>query len=164
MLDILSEVHLFEGIPLNGLSGLAKRGKRRSFPAGSRLMRQGQASKSLHVILRGRVRVERAHQDLTDPLLLSELGPGEVVGEMGVLDGERRSATVTALEDTETLEVTRGAVAQLVLAYPKVAGALLRQMSKRLRSASDLAEELARRVERRGAEARPARARHRVRA
>src|SRR2546430_1715263 len=129
MLDILSQVRLFEGIPLDGLSRLAKRGKRRSFPAGGRLMRQGQASRSLHVILRGRVRVERTHQDLTEPLTLSELGPGAVVGEMGVLDGEPRSATVTALEDTETLEVTRAAVAQAVLAYPEVAGALLRQMS-----------------------------------
>lgn len=40
-----------------------------------------------HRIERGRVRVERAHPQLTEPILLAELGPGEVVGEMGVLDG-----------------------------------------------------------------------------
>src|SRR5437763_6795107 len=126
MLDILSQVRLFEGIPPDGLARLANRGKRRRYAAGRRLMRQGQVADSLHVILSGCVRVVRDHHDLAEPLVLTELGPGEIVGEMGALEGEPRSATVTAIEDTKTLELSAVALAQTLLVYPEVSRALLR--------------------------------------
>jgi CRP-like cAMP-binding protein len=76
---------------------------------------------------------------------LAELGPNDVVGEMGLLDNAPRSATVAALEDTETLEIHATVMALVLMDYPQVAAALLRTLSRRLRSADELAADLARR-------------------
>ena len=141
---MLDTVAIFSSIPPDGLTRLAEQGQKRIFPAGSVLMRQGEVSDGMHVVVRGRVQVERSHPDLTEPLVLAELGPGEVVGEMGVLDGEPRSATVIALEETETMELRSAQLAETVLRYPDASAALLRTISRRLRSTNELAEQLQR--------------------
>ena len=143
--DVLRSLALFEQIPLDGLSHLAQQGQARTFEAGSQLMQQGAASDCMHIILRGRVQVERSHPDLKEPLVLAELGPGQSVGEMGVLDDEPRSATVVALEETETMEISAHQLAEVVLRYPEVTAALLRTITRRLRNTDELAEEMARR-------------------
>ena len=93
------------GVPMDVLFSFACRTKMRRFEAGSVLMRQGNVSDCMHVIVSGLVRVEREEPMLGSPILLAELGPGEIVGEIGVVLGVPRSATVTALEDTETMEL-----------------------------------------------------------
>jgi CRP/FNR family cyclic AMP-dependent transcriptional regulator len=140
----LAHVALFKELPEPGLQMLAERGRPKQFAKGAVIMRQGDTSDALHVITRGRVRVERDQPGET-PLVLAELGVGDVVGEMGLLDGSPRSATVTALEDTETLEIHATVMALVVMQFPQVASALLRTLSRRLRSADELADALARR-------------------
>jgi CRP/FNR family transcriptional regulator, cyclic AMP receptor protein len=142
MLDALSQADMFEGIPLDGLARLAKSGIRRTFPSGHVLMHQGDVSDCMYVILRGRVNVERSHPQLSEPVILAELGPAEVVGEMGLLDHEPRSATVRALEDIDVVELDDLALAQTILQYPEVSTALLRLLSRRLRSVDELSAEL----------------------
>ena len=93
------------GVPMDVLFSFACRTNIRHFEAGSVLMRQGDISDCMHVIISGRVRVEREEPNIEDPILLAELGPGEIVGEMGVVLGAPRSATVTAMEDIETMEL-----------------------------------------------------------
>lgn len=145
MPDPLSKVTLFAGISLDGLSALARQGVHHTFPAGRELMRQGDVSETMYIILSGRVRVERSHPALAMPLVLEEMGPGEVVGEMGVVDRMPRSATVTAMEDTETLELGALALMETLAQYPEVASALLHILSQRLRSTDELIEEMLRR-------------------
>ncbi|HEV8672276.1 MAG TPA: cyclic nucleotide-binding domain-containing protein [Candidatus Limnocylindria bacterium] len=144
MTSPLAGVALFRELPEPGLQTLAERGRPRRFATGNVIMRQGDASDVLHVITRGRVRVERGQAGET-PLVLAELGAGDVIGEMGLLDHAPRSATVTALEDTETIEIHATVIALVVMEYPQVASALLRILSRRLRSADELADALARR-------------------
>ena len=98
------------------------------------------------VLLSGKVRVERSHPDLKAALPLAELGPHQVVGEMGVLDGAPRSATVVAMEDTEALELSAEVVAQTIVRYPVVSMDLLRMLSSRLRDTDELATHLASRA------------------
>ncbi len=143
-LAALSQVEAFRLLSPEHLARLARLAQRRVFPSGSILMRQGDVSASMHVIVRGRVAVERSHPALSEPLRLAELGPGEVVGEMGVLDDEPRSATVIALEDTETLELSGSALAVTLLQSPEASMALLRMLSRRLRSTDELAVSLLR--------------------
>jgi CRP-like cAMP-binding protein len=88
--------------------------------------------------------VEREQPGET-PLVLAELGVGDVIGEMGLLDNAPRSATVTALEHTQTLEIHATVMALVLMQYPQVAAALLRTLSRRLRNADELADALARR-------------------
>jgi CRP/FNR family transcriptional regulator len=140
MLNVLAEVSLFAPLPPIGLVRLAQQGKTRHFPAGSPLMHQGDVSDALYIIVEGRVRVERSHPALLGPVLLAELGPGEVVGEMGLLDREPRTATVRAVKDTETLELDAATLELTILAYPEVGTALLRVLSRRLRSTDELME------------------------
>ena len=140
----LDGVALFKELPEPGLQMLAERGRPRHFATGEVIMQQGDASDALYVITSGRVRVER-DQAAEPPLVLAELGPGDVIGEMGLLDGGPRSATVTAIEDTETLEIHATVLAVVVMQYPQITTALLRTLSRRLRSADELADQLARR-------------------
>src|SRR4029078_13690868 len=99
---------------------------------------------SLHVITRGRVRVD-CDQPGDLPLVLAELGAGDVIGEMGLRDGGPCLETGTALEDTETLELHATVMAVVVMQYPQVAAALLRTRRGRLRTGDELADSLARR-------------------
>jgi CRP/FNR family cyclic AMP-dependent transcriptional regulator len=140
----LARVTLFKELPEPGLQTLAERGRPKHFATGDVIMRQGDASDALHVITRGSVRVERGQPDET-PLVLADLGPGDVIGEMGLLDNAPRSATVTALEHVETIEIHASVMALVVMQYPQVAAALLRTLSRRLRNADELADALARR-------------------
>ncbi|HEV8468755.1 MAG TPA: cyclic nucleotide-binding domain-containing protein [Candidatus Limnocylindria bacterium] len=139
----LAEVEIFRPLPDDAREALAMRGQRRRYAAGEVLMRQGDPSEVMHVVLTGRVRVEREQSD-EGKVLLAEIGPNEVIGEMGVLDHAPRSATVTAMEPTETLELHATALAVVLIQYPAVAAVLLRTLSQRLRGADDLVEQLAR--------------------
>ena len=145
MRDVLSQNAILRTLPAEGLARLAEQGRRRAFPPGSQLMRQGDVSDSLHIILQGRVRVARTHPQILRPVVLAELGPGEIVGEMGVLDQEPRSATVTALNAVETLELDAATLSQAIMDHPEAAAALLQVLSRRVRSTDELVEQLARR-------------------
>jgi len=139
----LAEVEIFRPLPEDALEALTMRGKHHHYLAGQVLLRQGDPSETMHVLLTGRVRVER-DESKEGKVLLAELGPNDVVGEMGVLDHAPRSATVTAIEATETLELHSTALAVVLIQYPAVAAILLRTLSRRLRGADDLVEQLAR--------------------
>ena len=86
-MDPLETVPFFHQGGLDGLAWLIDIGRPRVFRPGGSLMRQGEPADCLYVILRGRVRVECSHPSFSTPVVLAELGEGEVVGEMGVLDG-----------------------------------------------------------------------------
>ena len=141
MVSILSRVELFRPLPEEAQETLAARGTRRRFARGDVLMRQGEPSLSLYVILSGRVRVDRT-TDSGTTMMLAELGPDEIVGEMGVLDAEPRTATVTAVADTETLELLASALAIALLESPAVSAGLLRLLSRRLRTTDELIDRI----------------------
>ena len=138
----LGVAEAFAEIPVDAIARFAAVGRRRLFASGSALMRQGEESDAMFVILSGSVRVVRMHPDLREPFVLATLGPGEVVGEMGALDGARRSATVTAIDDTMVMALDAQTVARMVLENPELYGRLVRVLSKRLRSTDELAAEM----------------------
>jgi len=129
-------------LSLDGLARLAAVGERRSFAKDDLVMKQGDAATSLFVLLSGEVSVVREHPDLSEPVQLAILGPGEVVGEMGLLDGEARSATVTALGPMVAMEIGAGQLEEIVERFPEVYGALVKVLSKRLRKTDELAAEI----------------------
>lgn len=82
----------------------------RDFAAGRVLFRQGEAGDCAYVLKTGRVAVL---DDRTDPpTVLAVLGPGEVIGEMSLLDGRPRSATVRALDACSAAVITRDQLAR----------------------------------------------------
>ena len=139
----LDTVALFRSVSVEARSVLAERGRERLFQPGDVLMRQGDRAETMHVILSGRVRVSREQPGSAEAITLAELGPGSVVGEIGVLDGGPRTATVSALEATETLELHHTLLMVVLLQYPEVSAELLTTLSKRLRSTDQILDELA---------------------
>lgn len=137
----LDDATFFSGLPVEAMQALADRGVTKVFPKGAVMIRQGDIGETMHVILDGRARVQREHPTLDGPVLLADLGPGEVVGEMGLLDHQPRSATVLALEETHTVEFTADEVTDVMLRFPAVASALLRTLSERIRSTNDLMDQ-----------------------
>jgi CRP/FNR family transcriptional regulator, cyclic AMP receptor protein len=140
MLSVLARLEMFQGIGRAHLAALTKQGQKRTFRAGSQPERQEDLSRSLHIILKGRVQIERSHPDILEPVVLAEMGPGEVVAGLGVLNGDPRSASLTALEDTDTLELDASALAHTVLQCPEVSEALLHALSRGLRGTDALDE------------------------
>lgn len=141
-LSALRHAAVFSGLEESAIAELSELGREVHFPAGTPLMRQGEPAHELYVLVSGRVSVERVHTKLVLPLQLAVLGAGDVVGEMGVLDGEPRSATVTAIEPTTALALGAPALAIVMLKSAEVAIQLLRVVSRRLRSTDELAESM----------------------
>ena len=137
----LLRVEAFSDFPRESLERLAAAGQRRCFAAGERIMRQGEEATSIYVVLRGQVRIQRSHPSLSTPLVLAEFGEGEVVGEMGILDGQPRSATVVAIGPVDALEIAAEELVATVHTVPGVAGAILKLVSRRLRSMDELVEQ-----------------------
>jgi CRP-like cAMP-binding protein len=121
----------------------------RRFSFGERLTVQGETAENAYVISAGRVRVERSHPGLMEPVFIGELEPGAIVGHEGLLDEASHSMTTTAIEETEAIELSGLVLSVTILRYPKIAGSLLRALSRRLRSTDELTEAvLARHVRR----------------
>jgi CRP-like cAMP-binding protein len=141
--SILAEVELFAALPPEGLAALATQGSWRTFRPCSQIMQQGDLEHALHIIVRGRVRLERSHPALRAPIELEQLGPGEVIGELGVLDHQPISDTVTAIEDTETVEIRAAALADIVVRFPEASAALLASLCRQPRRPQALAGQIA---------------------
>lgn len=137
-------------IDLDVLPRLAAHGHRRTYDRGHILIRQGDPSPAMYLMVEGRVRVERRVPSLPRPLHIADVGPGEVVGEMGILSGVARSATVIALTDIVVVELSHDDTLRALVGVPGLPQ-VLRQLIERRLSENEalLAERLARYVDRR---------------
>ena len=100
--ELLARVPLLSGLEARELERIAQVAIPRSFPKGARVFHEGDESDACYVIREGEVRVTREHSD-GRAIALATLGPGELVGELAMLDGGVRSASVEALTDVELL-------------------------------------------------------------
>jgi CRP-like cAMP-binding protein/cytochrome P450 len=96
-------------------SDLAARTERRTYPAGATILREGDPPERFYVILKGSVTVEKRRED-GEALVVAELGPGESFGEIGLLYGVPRTATVRAAESAPVTvaEIDRDTFSHLV--------------------------------------------------
>jgi CRP-like cAMP-binding protein len=100
------EWELFAGVPGEDVRALLALARRRSFRRGEVVFHQDDPADSLHLVVRGRFGIVRRTR-LGEETLLAISGRGDVFGELALVSGEPRSATVTALEAGETLCVHR---------------------------------------------------------
>ncbi|MBA3382909.1 MAG: Crp/Fnr family transcriptional regulator [Actinobacteria bacterium] len=111
--------------------------RRRTFDKGEIVFHRDDPAESLHLIARGRF-AARIGTSAGGSVLLDVLGPGQAFGELALLlPGERRSATVSALEDGETRSVFRDDFARLQRSHPGVKDVLLRLLAEQVRRTSD---------------------------
>jgi len=116
---------------------LIRFGRMRKFAVGETLMTQGEPSLSVHFVLEGQVQVERQRRTDDRPVVLAQLGAGEIVGEMGVMVDLPRSATVTATQPTATLELDGPSFERAARAFPILHRVLAKLLSERLRRTSE---------------------------
>jgi len=139
-LAILGRNPAFKHVSKEHLDEIARHGHRRLFLPDAQLMEQGERSDSLHILVKGGAQVERQLPGRPEPLFLAELQPGDIVGEMGVLNGEPRSATVKALSDVETLEIKASPLKKIFQEDPDVLVAVMRVINERLKTTDDVVE------------------------
>jgi CRP/FNR family transcriptional regulator, cyclic AMP receptor protein len=130
-LHVLAANPAFRGVSPEHLLDISRRGRKRRFLAGTVIMEQGAESDHVHFLLKGSVKIERGVRG-QEPRMVAELGPGEIVGEMGILHGSPRTATVTALDDLETLELTAEEIRDVFRHDHDVVVAFIRMIHDRL--------------------------------
>ena len=131
---LLAKSPLLADLDPTALMFLVRLGRRRIWNSGDVLMRQGDPSTSIHFMLSGKVRAQRSRRTDDRPVTLAEFTAGAVVGEMGVVIDIPRSATVTAIEPTETLELDAPNFDRVAKAYPILHRVIARLLSERLRA------------------------------
>ena len=104
---------------------------RRLVPGRSVLMRQGETGDGLYLVAVGRLRVSIDRDDGTETVV-AELGRGEVVGELALITDEPRSATVTAVRDSQVLRLSDGAFSSLVRDHPNAQREITSEVVRRL--------------------------------
>ena len=112
---ILRAVDLFAPLPQDELAELAARAVERLYGQGEAIVRQGAAGESMFVINRGRVRVVEA-----SGRELAMFSAGGYFGEMSMLTGQPRSASVVAAEESEVIELTAASLREVALVNPGV--------------------------------------------
>jgi CRP/FNR family transcriptional regulator len=133
---LLGRVSIFSGLTQEQLVDLASVAVPRRWGAGETIFREGDEGTSCYVVRSGRVRITHRHSD-GRVLTLAELGGGQMFGELAIFDGETRSATVEAIEDTRALALLAGDVRRLLLRHPEIAVKMLAGLAGRLRAAND---------------------------
>ncbi len=124
---VVRDPQVFSALPQELLGSLLGAGSERVFADGEKLMERGQPGVTMHLVLEGTVRVER-------PGRVVRLGPGELVGEIEILDpGGGRLADVVAEGRVRTLAVARDDVRAALEARPEAAWALLGVLASRFR-------------------------------
>jgi CRP/FNR family cyclic AMP-dependent transcriptional regulator len=131
--DTLARVELLSGLDKKELQVLSKSCQERKYSAGSTLIKQGDTGVGLYVIISGHVKTTLAKNPDRAEVDLGTYGPGNVLGEMALLDDLPRSATVTAVDDVTALLLPVWEFRATVRDHPEIALKLLAVLSKRLR-------------------------------
>lgn len=127
---LIAACPLFRDLDADGLAAVRDAAVEVDFPAGRAIARQGEVGTGLFIIISGAVKVVR------DGRQVAHLGPGEFFGELSVLDGAPRNASVVADEPTTCLAVATWDAERIMRERPGVALTVLRVVVARLRAAA----------------------------
>lgn len=129
--EILSRVFLFAGLSDPELAAVAEYAVARRFPARREIFHKGDSGTEAYAIVSGRLKVSTESTDGKEAIL-SIMEPGEVFGEVAMLCGGRRSATVKTLERSELLVLHRRDLLAVFDKHPSIAVSCLAALAERL--------------------------------
>ena len=139
-IELLQQMPIFGAISESALAYLLEPATEVRFAAGTWLFREGDPAQSMYVLESGRVAVMKAWNG--EDLLLRELGTGDCIGEMALLDLFPRSASVRAVDDCIAIELSSAHLMRLyehdLEQFALIQMNLAREMSRRLRMTDDL--------------------------
>lgn len=126
----LESIPLFRHLSRDELQTLQKIAQERRFSAGQEIFSEGAPGDGVYFVKAGLVEIGSGTGARR---VFSRLGPGEIFGEMAVIDQQPRSATALAAQETEVLFLPRVEMLEFIAHSPALAFALLQQISQRLR-------------------------------
>jgi serine phosphatase RsbU (regulator of sigma subunit) len=115
------------------LEALAEAARERRFGSGQVILQEGSRGGELYVVVEGRVEVVKHHEG--EEVVLARRGPGDFLGEMGLIEGRPRFATVRALEPALLMEISEPDLRSVLAGKPNLLYAAARVLSSRLREA-----------------------------
>jgi CRP/FNR family transcriptional regulator, cyclic AMP receptor protein len=136
VIELLGRVPLFSELSDPELERIAQVAIPRSYPNDTRVFHEGDPGDACFIVRTGSCRVTREHPD-GRAITLANLGPGAIFGELAMLDGEARSASVEATEDTDLLALPASDMRALIREHPGMAEKLVVALTRRLREANE---------------------------
>lgn len=136
--EVLATIPLFaEALDAGQLDFLAAQSRQALFRPETRLMSQGSLGGSMFVIVRGDVSVNFVDEHGREQSVAT-LGPGEVVGEMSLFTGDRRTATVTAATTVDAIEITKWSLERVFAKAPELVDKFADVLARRQAELSQL--------------------------
>jgi CRP-like cAMP-binding protein len=134
------EWRLLSGVSADDVRRLVAVARRQTYRRGQVVFHDEDAADALHLVVEGHFAV-RITLPTGESVLLAIIGPGDAFGELALVSGGRRGATVQAFSDGETLSLHRDAFEALRRARPQVDRSLAEILAERLRRVNDLLKE-----------------------
>lgn len=138
----LADFPIFAAMQADSIAALSAAVTRRSWTAGAMIFQRGDAGDHLLAIRRGRVRLSLSSPQGRE-VVLRAIGPGDILGEMALIDGLPRSADAHALQDTECLVLSRTGFLAVAQRHPDVLLAMAQYLCSLLRSTNYQLESIA---------------------
>ena len=123
--DDLRRIPLFEDLDQHELDAVGRAITELDLPAGRQLIAEGSRGHDMFAVLGGTLEVTRAGEHVAD------VGPGEFVGEMALLTGDERNATVTVATDARVLHLDGRALSALIDDTTRIAARMLKVVARR---------------------------------
>jgi CRP/FNR family transcriptional regulator, cyclic AMP receptor protein len=140
--DVLRMCGLFTAADDDAIESLVRVLRVRRFRRAETIFHQGDPGDALFVVASGSVKVVLPSDEGAEPAIVAILGPGEFFGELAILDGAPHSATIVAVEPTETLVLHRDAFLSLIDTDPELRRALLASLAAEIRRLTGHVEDL----------------------
>lgn len=126
--EVMESCALFAGMRPSQIKKLVLLGEVAELEPGSNAIVEGEVGKDMYVVLDGEVKVSKRQEDGASSTL-AQIGPGQVFGEMALVTGQPRSATVTAVTPVKLLVLHWRGIERLGLLYPRITSRLFRNLS-----------------------------------
>jgi CRP/FNR family cyclic AMP-dependent transcriptional regulator len=141
-LTLLRHLPIFSRVPDEALEKIARIAHHRRVSRGVTLVHAGDHTDSLYVLINGSIKVMNTNEEGRE-VILAILGPGEFFGEMGMIDGSPRSATIVSTEPCELLTITKEDFRHVLSENFEITLQIMKSLVHRLREADRKIESLA---------------------
>lgn len=140
--EALATASLFRVLSKEGITATVGAGRSRSYSAGQIICHQGDLGDHLYVVIDGLTKVV-FNSERGDEMVINILGPGEIFGELALLDGSPRSASVVALQSTSVFMLPRNRLLELMRQNPGLADEFLKSIGRLVRKLTEQVGDLA---------------------
>lgn len=122
-ISVLKSIPIFQPLENDDLLSLAKNSPKVSYGQGDTIIKQDEEGDSMFIITRGEVLVEKRDSEGSNKFV-AKLGPLDFIGEMSLMTGEKRNASVRALSEVEVILINKNTFKGVIVANPKIAFSL----------------------------------------